>query len=113
MDELKALLADRKTKQEIDPGPLSAAQVALIDARIMACVQEQLWQQWRLEELLADRKARHWDVAKVYALLVGAERLGAIVDWKDINAQLQQRWPKGLVRVKRMAWRIVEGKVRA
>ena len=67
-----------------------------------------------MEELLARPKVTQWDVAEVYAELIRADRSDCPVgDWKQINHAIQARWPRGLVRVKRMAWRIVEGKVRA
>jgi hypothetical protein len=32
------------------------------------------------------------------------------VDWRRINGAIQRRWPHGLERVKRAAWRLVEEK---
>lgn len=65
-----------------------------------------------LKALLADRKTRQWEVAELYADLIGMERRGTLLDWTRVNAAITARWPRGLKRVKQMAWRIVEGRVR-
>lgn len=46
-------------------------------------------------------------VALTYALAIRDER-HVPVDWKRANAAIQARWPKGLERVKRMAWKLME-----
>lgn len=49
-------------------------------------------------------------VALTYALAIRDEKL-VPVDWKRANAAIAKRWPKGLARVKELAWKIVQGKV--
>lgn len=44
------------------------------------------------------------DVALTYALAIRDEDVEP-VDWKRANAAILARWPKGLARVKEMAWR--------
>ncbi len=50
-------------------------------------------------------------VALTYALAMHAEDNGTPVDWRRVNAAIRNRWPRGLDRVKKMAWKLV--KVRA
>lgn len=45
--------------------------------------------------------ANQKEVAKTYAL---ALRKMDSVDWKRINQAIMDRWPKGLERVKNLAW---------
>ena len=46
-------------------------------------------------------------VALTYALAMRDETL-VPVDWKRANAAILARWPKGLDRVKRLAWKRLE-----
>lgn len=49
-------------------------------------------------------------VALTYAMaLTSRER--ASTDWPKVNRAILARWPKGLDRVKRMAWRLIEEKL--
>lgn len=50
-------------------------------------------------EITAGAKQR--DVAKAYAL---ALRSDWPTDWGRVNSAIRQRWPKGLERVKKLAW---------
>jgi hypothetical protein len=59
-----------------------------------------------LAELAAG--ATQKSVALIYAFLIQQEQMTA--DWRRINAAIIERWPKGLARVKEMAWKIEEGK---
>lgn len=43
------------------------------------------------------------DVALTYALAMRDERV-VPVDWKRANEAILKRWPRGLERVKKMAW---------
>lgn len=47
---------------------------------------------------------RQKDVAEVYAMAIASSRY---IDWRRVNGAVAARWPKGLVRVKTMAWRIL------
>ena len=40
-------------------------------------------------------------VARIYALGI---RSSWPTDWAKVNAMIVARWPKGLVRIKKMAW---------
>lgn len=54
------------------------------------------------------------DVAESYAFyLLHYGMTENVVDWRVANAEIRKRWPKGLGRVKTMAWRIVEKRERA
>lgn len=47
------------------------------------------------------------DIAMTYAMgLVSTWP----TDWKRVNAMILAKWPKGLARVKAMAWKLVETK---
>jgi hypothetical protein len=48
-------------------------------------------------------------IALTYAL---AMRSSWPTDWKRVNTAILSKWPKGLSRVKELAWRIAEGKTR-
>ncbi len=63
----------------------------------------------RIEEECADPKVHQKSVALSYAfaLRVPSWRWPC-VDFRRINAAILHRWPKGLERVKNMAWKIVE-----
>ncbi len=61
---------------------------------------------------IADSKAKQRDVARMYADCITADTIAyrdklTRVDFKKINAAITQRWPKGLVRVKEMAWKLL------
>jgi hypothetical protein len=56
-----------------------------------------------IEAECANRRMTQRDVALTYALAMRGEDL-VPVDWKRANAAILSRWPKGLERVKRMAW---------
>jgi hypothetical protein len=50
------------------------------------------------------------DIALTYALAMRSEDGGEKQDWPRMNNAILARWPKGLERVKTMAWKIAEGK---
>jgi hypothetical protein len=50
------------------------------------------------------RETKQADVALTYALALRDESLVA-VDWARMNAAIRNRWPRGLNRVKEMAWK--------
>jgi hypothetical protein len=62
----------------------------------------------QIERECADRKMFQRDVAMTYGLAILGEDAGEIVDWKRINDAVLKRWPRGLTRVKRLAWGWVE-----
>ena len=43
-------------------------------------------------------------IAELYAMAIVSSWP---TEWRRVNGAIQKRWPKGLVRVKEMAWRIV------
>jgi hypothetical protein len=47
------------------------------------------------------------DIAQTYAMAMVSSWP---TDWKRVNAAILAKWPKGLIRVKEMAWKIVEQK---
>lgn len=47
---------------------------------------------------------RQADVALTYALAIRDED-AVPVDWVRVNEAIRRRWPKGLDRVKKLAWR--------
>lgn len=62
-----------------------------------------------------DRKCNQKLMAEIYADCIHAESKAIIrksrrVDFKRVNDAISKRWPKGLLRIKQMAWKIVEGK---
>ena len=59
----------------------------------------------QIERECAQPEMRQRDVALTYALAIRDESL-VPVDWKRANEAILRRWPKGLERVKRAAWRI-------
>lgn len=71
------------------------------------------WDQSNLLNAIADEEANQRDVAAFYADCViadvqarqqGTQR----ADWKAINRAIVARWPKGLNRVKEMAWKLLK-----
>lgn len=57
----------------------------------------------QIERECAQPEMRQKDVALTYALAMRDET-EVPVDWKRANAAILARWPKGLDRVKRLAW---------
>jgi hypothetical protein len=57
----------------------------------------------QIERECADAVVKQRDVALTYALAMRDE-LYVTVDWKRANAAILARWPRGLERVKNMAW---------
>lgn len=47
-------------------------------------------------------------IAATYGLAIIASNLGEKVDWERMNRAILARWPKGLTRVKEMAWKFVK-----
>lgn len=61
----------------------------------------------QIESECAIRSMKQKDVALTYALAMRDEGL-VPVDWKRANAAILKRWPRGLERVKKMAWGMFE-----
>lgn len=49
------------------------------------------------------------DIAQTYAMALVSSWP---TDWAVVNAAIVKRWPKGLERVKKLAWKIIETKRR-
>lgn len=62
----------------------------------------------QIESECANRALKQRDVALTYALAMRDQDL-VPVDWKRANAAIAARWPKGLVRVKQLAWKRLGG----
>lgn len=62
---------------------------------------------WQIEQECANPALKQADVASTYALALRDEAT-VPVDWKAANAAILKRWPKGLQRVKTLAWKILE-----
>lgn len=58
----------------------------------------------QIERECADGEFTQASVSLTYALAIRDEPF-VPVDWKRVNAAIANRWPKGLDRVKKMAWR--------
>jgi hypothetical protein len=56
-----------------------------------------------VERECAEPSLKQRDVALTYALAIRDENLSP-VDWKRVNEAIVARWPRGLERVKKMAW---------
>jgi hypothetical protein len=56
---------------------------------------------------LSIRKMSQEDAAHAYACLIANDF--SLVNWPRVNDAIRERWPKGLVRVKTKAWKIIEG----
>ncbi len=56
---------------------------------------------------VADKRCTQKDVAGFYADLIRCANIHGVasIDWKKINEAIVTRWPKGLVRIKTMAWK--------
>lgn len=61
----------------------------------------------QIERECAEPEMKQRDVALTYALAIRDEDM-VPVDWKRANAAILKRWPKGLQRVKEMAWRMIQ-----
>lgn len=57
-----------------------------------------------IEQECAMPQIRQRDVGLTYAMAMASEGVGVPVDWKRANAAIAKRWPKGLDRVKKLAW---------
>ncbi len=57
----------------------------------------------QIERECADPFFKQKDVALTYAMAIRDEN-SVSVDWHRVNAAIRNRWPKGLDRVKQMAW---------
>jgi hypothetical protein len=58
---------------------------------------------------IGDSRLHQFDVAQTYGLILRL-RQEKQVDWPTINRAIVARWPKGLARVKEMAWKFAEGR---
>jgi hypothetical protein len=59
-----------------------------------------------IEQECGDSHFKQKDVALTYAMAIRDQDL-VPVDWARANAAITKRWPKGLVRVKEAAWKIL------
>lgn len=59
-----------------------------------------------IEQECADKYFTQASVAQTYAMAIRDEDL-VPVDWHRVNAAIRNRWPRGLDRVKKMAWKIL------
>jgi hypothetical protein len=64
----------------------------------------------QIERECAEPALTQKSVALTYALAMHAESHGVPVDWPRANAAIRSRWPKGLARVKEMAWKHIRAK---
>lgn len=49
------------------------------------------------------------DIAQTYAMSICSSEAKSLIDWKKVNDAIQKRWTKkGLDRVKRKAWKIID-----
>lgn len=62
----------------------------------------------QIERECADGVFKQKDVALTYALAMRDESVVS-VDWPRANAAIVKRWPKGLARVKELAWKRFAG----
>ena len=58
---------------------------------------------------IADKLSRQEDVASFYADCIICDSAEGGIDWATINKAVVTRWPKGLLRVKTMAWKMAKG----
>ncbi len=65
-----------------------------------------------IERECADPAMKQLDVAKSYGLAILGMNNGEAYNWARMNRAIETRWPKGLMRVKKLAWEFVEGKHR-
>lgn len=59
---------------------------------------------FQIEQECADKRMHQADVALTYALAIRDENI-VPVDWKRANEAILKRWPRGLQRVKELAWK--------
>jgi hypothetical protein len=63
---------------------------------------------------LGSPECKQKGVAMTYAMaLMSSENTSKLIDWGKVNAAITARWPKGLERVKEMAWKLIEEKRKA
>lgn len=63
-----------------------------------------------IERECKEPRCTQLSVALSYAFAMRSQALGEFIDWGRANAAIRERWPKGLYRVKALAWDIYEGK---
>ena len=66
----------------------------------------------QIERECAMPEMKQRDVASTYGLAIRDEA-DVPVDWKRANAAIVRRWPKGLARVKKMAWDLLNARTSA
>ena len=57
-------------------------------------------------EDIRDKRRGQRHIALTYGTLL---RHNAAIEWTTVNAAIKRRWPRGLVRVKTMAWKFAGG----
>lgn len=66
-----------------------------------------------LQEIGA-KEATQKGLAMTYAMaILSSENKNKLIDWNKVNTAITARWPKGLYRVKTMAWKLIEEKRKA
>ena len=58
-----------------------------------------------------NRNKQQFDIAILYSILI-RKYVGQSRIWPQVNSIVKQRWPKGLKRVKTLAWKIYEGELK-
>ena len=63
----------------------------------------------RFRDMVGRKSTTQGQVAGMYALLLKVlQPYGAAKVWKDVGRLVKDRWPKGYVRIKEMAWEMVD-----
>lgn len=84
---------EEKPPEQLDPEEAGQWMCSACWAR-----QDVLW-------FIANPKSRQRDVALAYARAIDALPPGLSTAWIPINEAITARWPKGLERVKKLAWK--------
>ena len=62
--------------------------------------------------ICADKRLKPKDIAELYCqLYIHTELTGDVLDWPTVNLAISKRWPKGLKRIKNLAWKYLAGKI--
>ena len=56
---------------------------------------------------IAEKDMTQKRMASFYADCIRSDPTGHDIDWRSLNAAIFERWPKGLQRVKEMAWKVI------
>ena len=62
--------------------------------------------------IYADKRLKPKDIAELYCqLYIHTELTGDVLDWPTVNLAILNRWPKGLKRIKHLAWKCIEREI--